>query len=102
MQKVLLVAYASGATATQPMAFSPHAKPICIDSGASMSVSNNKDDFVDLRPIHNQHLSGIATGLPIASIGTIKWPLMTDSGKEVDLYIHHSLYVPQCLATTSR
>jgi hypothetical protein len=95
-QRYYLVAYASGATATQPIDFNPHAKPICIDSGASMSVSNNKDDFVDLKPIHNQSLSGTATDLPIASISTIKWPLMTDTGIEVDLYICHSLYVQQC------
>jgi hypothetical protein len=71
-------------------------QPICIDSGASMTVSNNKDDFVSLQPIKDQRLSGIAKGLPIAGIGTIKWPLLTDASVEVKLYICQSLSVPQC------
>jgi len=64
-----LVAYVSGATNVRPIPFSPSAKPICIDSGAFMSVSNDKNDFVVLHPVRDQNLSGIATGLPIAGIG---------------------------------
>jgi len=54
-------------------------------------MSNSREDFVTIQPVKDQSLSGISTGLPIAGIGTIKWALM------IDLHIHHSLYVPQCL-----
>jgi hypothetical protein len=90
-----LSAYVSGPSCARPIPFSPTATPICIDSGASLSMSNSREDFVNIQPVADKSLSGISTGLPIAGIGTIKWALMTDSGVKVDLYTHHSLYVPQ-------
>ncbi len=90
------MAYISGTTTSHPVPFSVDAMPIYIDSGASLSVSNNECDFVALKPVKDKNLSGIAMGLPIAGIGTIKWPLLTDSGTEVDLYIRNALYVPHC------
>jgi hypothetical protein len=74
-----LGAYVSGSTCARPIPFSPTAKPICIDSGASLSVSNGQEDFVTIQPVKDQSLSGISTGLPIAGIGTIKWALMKSS-----------------------
>jgi hypothetical protein len=91
-----LSAYVGGPPCVRPIPFSPTAAPICIDSGASLSVSHSREDFVTIQLVADKSLSGISTGLPIAGIGTIKWALMTDSGVEVDLHIHHSLYVPQC------
>jgi hypothetical protein len=95
-----LVAYVSGTTTYHPVPFSAAAAPICIDSGVSLSVSNNEHDFVTLKPVKDKSLSGIAMGLPIAGIGTLKWPLLTDSGTEVDLYIRNALYVPNCRRLT--
>jgi len=93
-KRCYLGAYVSGSTCARPIPFSPTAKPICIVYGASLSVSNSREDFVIIQPVKDQSFSGISTGLPIAGIRMIKWALMTDSGVEVDLYIHHSLYVP--------
>jgi len=62
-----------------------------------ISVPNNKDVFVDFQPIKDINLSGIATSLPISANGAIKWPILTDSGTEVELYIREALYVPPCL-----
>jgi hypothetical protein len=95
-KRCYLSAYVGGPPCARLIPFSPTAAPICIDSSASLSVSNSREDFVNIHPVADKSLSGISTGLPIAGIGTIKWALMTDSGVEVDLHIHHSLYVPQC------
>jgi hypothetical protein len=96
MIRAYLNAFISGSTGKLPIPFSVNAKPICIDSGASLTISNNKDDFLCLRPITDQHLSGIATGLPISGIGTLKWTFLTDSGAAVALHIMQALYVPAC------
>ncbi len=75
-----LSAYVSGPPCARPIPFSPTAKPNCIDSSASLSVSNSREDFVTVKPVKDQSLSGISTGLPIAGMGMIKRALMSDSG----------------------
>jgi hypothetical protein len=44
--------------------------------------------------VKDLNLSGFATGLPIVGIGTLIWPILTDSGTEVELYIRKAVYVP--------
>jgi hypothetical protein len=76
------------------MNFNPGGQPICIDSGASCSISNNKLDFIELNPTPNTILRGISSGLQVEGKGTLKWSITSDSGDEVDLFIRDSLYVP--------
>jgi hypothetical protein len=64
-KRCYLVALVSGKTGTPPIPFSENSSQICIDSGASVTVSNNKDDFVEFQPNKDMNLSRIATGLPI-------------------------------------
>jgi hypothetical protein len=49
-----------------------------------------------LKTIKNLSLRGIATGLPIVGIGTLQWPIATDSRTNVALKIQNALYVPNC------
>jgi hypothetical protein len=79
------------------MNFSPGGHPICIDTGASSCISNNKSDFLDLQPTSNNVLNGIGSGLHIEGIGTLCWKLTTDNGDEISLQISDSLYVPSAL-----
>jgi hypothetical protein len=69
-------------------------RAICIDTGASCSVSNNKNDFITFSPSSSAVLKGISSGLAIAGTGTIKWTLLNDNGDEVTIHLHNSLYVP--------
>jgi hypothetical protein len=39
-------------------------------------------------------INGIASGLSVEGIGTLKWPIRDDNGHAIDLYIHNALYVP--------
>ncbi len=82
------------------MNFNPGGHPICIDSGASCSISNNKHDFIDLTKTTDTSLHGITSSLKIDRKGTLRWPITIDNGDTVDLYIRDSLYVssaPMCL-----
>jgi hypothetical protein len=69
-------------------------QPICIDTGASCCISNQKHDFLTFAPSSSTVLKGIGSGLSIAGTGTIKWKILNDSGDEVTLHLHNSLYVP--------
>jgi hypothetical protein len=75
------------------MNFNPGGHPICIDSGASCSISNNKLDFMNLTPTSNPVLHGISSGLTIEGKCTLHWFITNNTGDEIDLYID-SLYVP--------
>jgi hypothetical protein len=68
--------------------------PICIDTGASCCISNNKRDFIELNSTQSSSvLKGIGSGLTIAGSGTIKWTILDDMGDEITLHLHNSLYV---------
>jgi hypothetical protein len=76
------------------MNFNPGGHPICIDSGASCSISKNKSDSIEFTPTANTILRGITSGLQIEGKGTLCWTITNDNGDEIDLYIRDSLYVP--------
>jgi hypothetical protein len=95
-KRAFLCALQNGSTGHLPIAYSLGSTPICVDTGASASISSNKDDFIKLHYTKNLNLQGIATGLPIASIGTLNWTISTDSDSHVVLEIQNALFVPQC------
>jgi hypothetical protein len=76
------------------------------DSGASISISSNRDDFVGPMTSAGMgiHLKGIVKGLPIQGQGYVMWAMLDTSGQlralKVPVY-----YVPQArvrlLSTTS-
>jgi hypothetical protein len=78
------------------MDFSGGCKPICIDTGASASLSNSKEDLTSFHPVTNVTISGIGSGLTVTGVGTIRWLIVDDNGKELKLLIDNSTYVPQC------
>jgi hypothetical protein len=69
--------------------------PICIDTGASCCISNDKKDFVNFTPSSTDSvIHGISSGLKIAGTGTITWTILDDDGDEITIHIHDCLYVP--------
>jgi hypothetical protein len=82
------------ATSVRLMKFS-NDQAICIDTGASVCISNRKSDFINFTPHDSSSvLKGITSGLQIHGTGTLKWSILTDDGDEVTLYLHNCLYVP--------
>lgn len=76
------------------MGCSPGGSAVCIDTGASCCIRNNKGDFLVLSPSSSPTLPDIHSSLKIAGKGTICWNILSDAGNEVILHIHNSLYVP--------
>ena len=77
--------------------FSSTSIPLILDTGASVSVSNDRADFVG--PIHqvqNTTLQGIASGLPIHGVGTVTYTISTSAGTPLEVTIPNVLFVPNC------
>jgi hypothetical protein len=71
--------------------------PIIFDSGASTSVSPNKEDFVTFTKTY-KHLNGLNGGAEVQGEGTVKWTVYTDRGKRI-VITTYAYYVPD---TTDR
>jgi hypothetical protein len=74
--------------------FDESVERICVDTGASASVSTKRENFITLTSIKNLEINGIGAGLPIEGIGVLKWSLKDDKHNEIDLFIKDALYVP--------
>ena len=67
--------------------------PVIFDSGASLATSLEQSNFVGpIRPIVDQHLSGLTIGLKIKAIDTVHWKFRTKGG--VMTVVSSSYYVP--------
>jgi hypothetical protein len=71
-----------------------NAERICVDTGASACISTKKGHLTALMVTPDEKINGIAAGLCIEGIGTLKWSIYNDSNNEIDLYIKDALYVP--------
>jgi hypothetical protein len=70
---------------------------LILDTGASVSVTNCSADFITaIRPIQHTTLKGIAAGLTIKGLGTVRYTVRDDSGREHTITIPEVLYVPDC------
>ncbi len=77
------------------MDYAPGSKAICVDTGASSCISNDKNDFILLETVQNQTITGIGSGLTIAGHGTLRWKIKDDDGNTIILHVSNALYVPQ-------
>jgi len=77
--------------------FPSTALPLILDTGASVSVSHDRADFVGpLQRVQHTTLQGIASGLPIEGVGTVLYTCRDIAGNLVKLTIPGVLYVPSC------
>ncbi len=90
----LMAWQSTNASTSKLMKFSSE-KALCIDSGASCCISNDKLDFTTLTTTESSVLHGITSGLQIEGVDTIKWTLKDDSGHDITIFLPNSLYVPQ-------
>lgn len=72
--------------------------PVIFDSGASIAISGNKNDFIGalVPPATDLWLGGMASGAKVEGIGTVKWTFPTKQG-----FITLALtcyFVPDCRA----
>jgi hypothetical protein len=64
-ERCYLVAFVSDSNGSQLVPFSANARPICIDSGSSVTVSNNKDGFISLKPIGDYISAALLQAFPL-------------------------------------
>jgi hypothetical protein len=88
-------------TASQPSMFPetflPSTIMLIVDSGASISITNDVMDFVTPpRPIQPTMLQGIASGLAVRGIGTVQYNFVTETGTTLQVQLHNTLFVPDC------
>ena len=77
--------------------FPSTALQLILDTGASVSVSPNKEDFIgSIRPVQSTTLKGIASGLSVSGTGTVKYTCRDDRGEPLHITIPDTLYVPTC------
>jgi hypothetical protein len=68
-----------------------------IDTGASISISNSKEDFVsEIHPVYPTKLKGIAAGLNIEGISRVCYEFLADDGSILKVVLENALYVPKC------
>ncbi len=76
------------------MDYYPGSKAICIDTGASACISNDRNDFISYFPVTDQVISGISSGLSVAGRGTLHWNIRDNDGNNIFLHVSDALHVP--------
>jgi hypothetical protein len=87
------------ATANQgfPTPFMSDEVTFVIDTGASITVTHCKADFLSTpRPVQPTKLQGIAAGLEVKGIGDAEYLFKTDMNETVSIVLQNVLYVPAC------
>ena len=68
---------------------------IGVDSHASKTISKNSSRHISyITPTSKTILSGVGGNLKVKKVGTVRWKIEDDDGKEHDLIIKGCLYVP--------
>ena len=72
-----------------------HGSPIIFDSGASISITPHKDDFIEFSNKGNGSiLNGVTEQAICKGTGKVKFSVLTDTGEKRDLVVE-ALYVPK-------
>ena len=77
------------------MDYAPGSKAICVDTGASSCISNDKNDFISLEKVQHLSIAGIGSGLSIEGVGILRWTINDDDGNAIVLHVQDALYVPK-------
>jgi hypothetical protein len=95
--KLAMLSAWQGTNAHSPvyMDYALGSKAICIDTGASSYISNDKNDFISLETVQHQSIAGISSGLSIEGIQTLRWKINDDNGDTIVLHVQNALYVPK-------
>jgi hypothetical protein len=80
-----------------PTPFTSDEVTFVIDTGASITVTNCKGDFMaPPKPVQPTKLQGIAAGLEVHGIGDAEYFFTTDSNEIISIVLCNVLYVPGC------
>jgi hypothetical protein len=76
---------------------SPDMVPLIMDTGASISITPFKSDFISpIKPVQHVNIKGIASGLTATGIGDVSYSFVNDAGETQQLLLRNCLHVPSC------
>lgn len=79
-----------------PTTFTPDEVSFVVDTGASITITHNKQDFVSpIRCIQPTTLQGITFGLSVEGIGDAEYVFRMDN-QHVSILLRNVLYIPSC------
>lgn len=97
LRQQLSVFTANGCDGVPATSFTSDEKPFIIDTGASITIKNDAQDFTHpLRPVYSAMLKGIASGLEVKGIGTAVDKFNSSGGSSVTISLDNVLFVPAC------
>jgi hypothetical protein len=76
--------------------FDSNSFDILVDGGATASISNCLDDFIQPPTTTNIHIKGFNGTYSAARIGTVRWPILDHEGVKHVLQIPDTYFVPSC------
>jgi len=76
------------------LTFDSDSYQIMVDNGASYSISNNIDDFIEPPTTIGQKIQGFAGSLTTSLIGTVQWYITDDDGRTHSIILPNTSYVP--------
>ena len=59
--------------------------PVTVDTGATITISPHRDDFVEYTELSGSVLQGLAKGLEINGTGLVRWRMQLDDGTFTDM-----------------
>ena len=91
-----LDAYQAPCKRTSRTHFDSDTFEICVDTGASLTCTLSKEDFIpdSYVSIEGATINGIASGLSVIGYGTIRWVITDDNGDPIDVEIDRVLHIP--------
>jgi hypothetical protein len=66
-----------------------------VDNGASYSISNNIDDFIEPPTKIGPKIQGFAGSLTTSLIGTVQWYITDDNGRTHSIILPYTSYAVQ-------
>ena len=94
-QKNVFLLKALGSNFSNTTAFDTDSFALVLDSGASSSAALYKSNFIDgtYKPLSSIIISGIASGLEVAGIGSTLYKIKDDDNNLIDLQIDRILHL---------
>lgn len=75
----------------------PDMIPLIIDTGASISISPCRSDFISsICEVQHVTVKGVASGLQARGIGDLSYSFTNNAGHTQTLLLRNCLYVPEC------
>jgi hypothetical protein len=97
-EKLVLLAAFEATFHDSKTLISPDMVPLILDTGASISLSPYKSDFISpIRPVQNVQIKGIAPVLTVQGVGDLFYSFYNDDGELLTMVLKDCLYVPQCI-----